>query len=281
MIVNGKRLSFYEVVTLAVRDMSEHGFDSQERVDYWLKEIAEAAAYDMTPEMVMQQTLQNSLHTIYKRLIDKGQILRANPGVSKFTLDQLKPKLRAELDRRIMASAQLIKLNRQAAIQKTLQRFSGWATSIPIGGSDAVDKNETKDQIKKSIKSLPFEERRVLIDQGHKFSSSLSEIIAQDSGAIAAEWHSNWRQVNYNYRRDHKERDMKVYAVRGNWALKLGLMKPGKNGYTDDITKPAEEIFCRCFYRWIYGLRDLPEDMLTEKGRAAVQQAKVKSYANG
>jgi len=273
---DGKTLNFYEVVTLAVRDISKHGYDSQQRVDFWMAEIAEAAARDMTSPQVIQATLNSAMQGLYTRLIERGGILKQHPGVSRFTLEKVKPALRSELDRRIMASAQLIKLNREASIQKTLQRFSGWATSIPAGGSDAVDKNETKDNIKKSLKQLPFEERRVIIDQSHKLISSLSDILARDGGALAGEWHSHWRQVNYDYRRDHKERDMHVYAVRDNWALKQGLMKAGSDGYSDDITTPGEEIFCRCFYRFIYNLRDLPENMITAKGKTALQEAKEK-----
>jgi len=269
---NEKPLSFYEVVTAAVRDISEHGYDSQTRVDFWLGEIAKAAARDMTPPHVLQETLNGALRGLYQRLIDKGGILQQHPGVSRYTLEKIKPALRAELDRRIVASAQLIKLNREAAIQKTLQRFSGWATSIPIGGSEVVDKVDTKDDIKKSLKQLPFEERRVIIDQSHKLVSSLSEIVAHDGGAIAGEWHSHWKQLNYNYRRDHKERDRKVYAVRGNWAIEQGLMKVGPAGYTDEITTPGEEVFCRCYYRWLYNVRELPDDMVTVKGKAKLAE---------
>jgi hypothetical protein len=44
-------------------------------------------------------------------------------------------------------------------------------------------------------------------------------------------------------------------------------MKPGPDGYTDQITQPAEEVNCRCYYEYIYNLADLPDEMLTEKGR--------------
>lgn len=272
-----KPMSFYETITAAIKDMAEHGYDSQERLNGWLESIAAAVARDMTPPHVMERMLRESLTGIYRKMVDGGQILQKNPGVSQFTLEKVKPHLRAELDRRIMAAANLIVLNRQAMIQKTLQRFSGWSTSIPIGGSDAVDKNAVKKDLKKALARLPFESRRVLIDQGHKFTSALNEIIASDGGALAGRWHSHWRQTNYDYREDHKERDEEIYAVRGNWALAKGLMKAGKNGYTDDITKPGEEIFCRCFYEYIYNLRDLPPDMLTQKGAAALAEAKRKA----
>ncbi len=266
---------FYDVLTAAVSDISEHGFDSIERIEHWMELIGKSAEAALPAERIMEKRLRAELGAIYRKMVDKDGILKLNPGVDRFTVRELRPKLRAELERRIVASADLIKLNRRATIQKTLQRFSGWASSVPKGGSGFVDKAKTKIDIRKALAQLPFEDRRVLIDQGHKFTSSLSEIIAHDAGAIAAEWHSNWRQANYDYREDHKERDGNIYAVRGCWALDQSLMKPGPAGYTDEITKPAEEIFCRCAYRFIYNLRDLPANMLTAKGRGALKEFRV------
>ena len=137
-----------------------------------------------------------------------------------------------------------------------------------------MDKNDTKTGIRKSLAQLPFEERRVLIDQGHKLSASLSEILALEGGAIAGEWHSQWRRAGYNYREDHKERDMQVYTIRNNWAMQKGLMKAGPCGYTDDITAAGEEVFCRCSIRYLYNIRDLPETMLTAKGAAALKEVR-------
>jgi hypothetical protein len=98
-------------------------------------------------------------------------------------------------------------------------------------------------------------------------AASLNDILARDNQAIAAEWHSHYKELNYNYRKDHAERDSGIYAIRGNWAIKSGLMKVGEDGYTDEITQPGEEVYCRCYYRYIYNLRDLPEKMLTAKVR--------------
>ncbi len=237
-------MTFFEVITAAVNDFVQHGYDSSERLEFWMQRIAEAARRDMVSRGFLEETLRKHLHTLYQKYVDRGGLLKNNPGVSRFTLEMVKPQLRAELDRRIYASAQLIQLNREASIQQTLQRFSGWATSIPAGGSDVVERVETKRAIRKSLTSLPFEERRVIIDQGHKFAAALSETVALAGGALAAIWHSHWRQQNYNYREDHKERDMKVYAVRDNWALQKGLMKAGSAGYTDEVTSPGEEVFC-------------------------------------
>ena len=266
--------NFYDTITEAIRDIEAHGFDSEQRITRWIGLIEQAAKDSMMPEHVVNQALSGMMQGIYKKMIERAGIMKMHKGISRFTIDRLSPKLRNELDRRIMASAQLIKLNRQQAIAQTIQRFSGWASSIPAGGSKAVDVMDVKANLKKSFSAQTYEYRRVAIDQGHKLVASLNEIIAVDGGAIAGEWNSHWRQKNYSFRPDHKARDGKVYAIRGNWALEKGLMTKGA-GYYDDMTAAGEEPFCRCSITWIHNLRDLPESMLTAKGEKAIEAARM------
>lgn len=267
--------NFYDILRQAIADFEKHGYDSPERMEAWMGRIRESATEAMVPEHKLSEQLNRAITQVYESKINKGNILAEHKAVPRWKLEQLKPKLRAELDRRIMASAQLIKMNREAMIQTTLQRFSGWASSIPVGGSDVIEKRDVKENLSKSLKSLPFEERRVMIDQAAKFKSSLDNIVAMDSGAIAAKWKSNYRQRGYNYREDHKDRDGKIYLIKDSWAHKAGLVKP-KYGYIDDITHPGEEVFCQCNYQYIYNLRDLEEDMLTQKGKDKLAELKVK-----
>ena len=272
-IASGK--SFYEVLTAAISDIIENGYDSEERVAAWMRRLKEAATRTLVPERVLDTTLKDMMRAIYRQKIERGGILTQHPGVSRFTLDKVQPRLRAELDRRIMASANLIKLNRTASIEKTLQRFSGWATSIPPGGSDVASRKEAKEGIRKSLASLPFEERRVATDQAHKFVSNLNSILANDAGAIAGIWVSHKNEVNYNGRPQHNARDGHVFLIRDSWAHEKGLVKPGADGYTDDIEACGELVFCRCFYRYIYSLRHIPSEMLTEKGRAELERVRI------
>lgn len=268
--------SLNDVVTEAVQDFTQNGFDSEDRLRYWMEQIRKAALDSMVSEATLQSMLKNKLGADYASLIEKYGILKNHRGIARFNIDRIRPELRGELDRRIMASANLIKLNRVQAIEKTLQRFSGWATSVPAGGSKVVAKVDTKTNIRKSITQLPFEERRVIIDQSHKLISSINETVAVGNNALAVVWHSRWRVPGYNYRIDHKERDKQVYALRGNWALERGLMKSGIAGYYDQVTAFGEEVFCRCAGRWLYNLSDLPADMLTEKGKKALAEARAK-----
>jgi hypothetical protein len=275
------RDDFQAILTAAVEDMVENGFDSVERVAKWTRLLRDAAVRSMISPESLEQMLRDGLAAVYRKMVDQDGLLKFSPGIERFTLERIKPALRAELDRRILASADLIKLNREQAVDKTIQRFQGWATSIPKGGTENADKRDTKSRVRKSLTQLPFEERRVLIDQGHKLTSSISEILASDGGAIAGSWKSHWRQPGYNYREDHKERDGNVYLVRDSWAHRAGYVRPAKGvGFTDDVTKPAEEPFCRCFYRWIYALRELPPEMLTAKGKAALDQARTNARAD-
>lgn len=266
-------MSFFEIITAAIADFEKYGYDSKSRLDKWYDEILQVSRESLTPAGELEASLRRVFNATYDRMIKSGQILKIHPGVASYRLEMIKPKLHAELQRRIMSSSELIRLNREEMIQKTLQRFSGWATSIPAGGSKVTDTRETKENISKALKSLPFVERRVIIDQNHKFVATLNNIVAVDGGAIAGEWNSHWKQAGYDYRIDHAHRDGKVYAIRGNWAIEKGLMNKG-SGYTDEMTTPGEEVFCRCSMKYIYGLTKLPEDMLTEKGRIEIEKAK-------
>jgi hypothetical protein len=138
-----------------------------------------------------------------------------------------------------------------------------------------VDKVDTKSNIRKALAQLPFEERRVIIDQSNKFLGDLNNIIAVDGGAIAGEWHSSYRQRGYNYREDHKERDSKFYMIPNNWALQKGFVKAMGGQWIDRITRVGEEIFCRCSMRFVYNIRDLPSEMITKKGEEELTRVRA------
>lgn len=260
--------SYREVLTQALAEFAEHGYDSQERLDYWLGRLRAAIDAEMQPQSVIDARLRQSMTLMFERLRRTGH-KRYHHGLPQYVLDRVGPQLQAILERRVLVSVDLIKLNRKQSVEKTLQRFAGLATSIPPGGSRAVDKTAAKETVGKSLRQMTFEERRVVIDQGHKMVANINQTIAEDGGAIAVMWHSHWRQKGYDYREDHKERDEQVYLLRGNWAQKAGLVKLGKSGYYDKITAVAEEPFCRCYGEFLYTLDDLPREMLTKRGRAA------------
>ena len=268
--------TFYETLTAAINDVVEHGYDSEHRLAEWRDKLLNAAGATFRNDDRIDERLLFGLRSVYRRMVDQYGALKYHPGLSRWQLTRLKPRLQTELNRRVLAAAQLIKLNRQESMAKTIRRFTGWLTSVPAGGTDSQSKSKVKADIKKALSSLPFEERRVAIDQGHKLTASINAVIAADNNALAVRWKSHWRQAGYDFREDHKDRDGKVYLLRNSWALEKGLIKPGPAGYYEDITAVGEEVFCRCWAEYVYNLRDLPPDMLTKKGSeglAAIREA--------
>lgn len=262
-----------QVLTNALRDLEQHGYDSPERVEKWVRALSIAIERTgIKNDADLKQSIRASLTP---KLHNATSTALRGMGIGRFTKANLSPRLYNELDRRILASTSLIKLNRTTAINDTLQRFIGWSTSIPIGGGKVDDKVEIKQGIKKALAQLNYVERRVVIDQTSKLIANVNNIVAMDGGAIAGIWNSHWKQKNYNYRHNHAERDKKIYLIRDSWADKEGLVKP-VNGYTDEITSPAEEIYCQCYYQYVFRLERLPKEMLTKKGQGyLLNRAKI------
>jgi hypothetical protein len=273
--------TYYETLTAAVEDIATHGYDSEERVAYWSDQIRRAAERSLKGEVEVDRMVRDAMEALFRRQVELGGVLRTNPGVTAYQLDRIRPELHAELNRRIASSIDLIKLNRPQAILKTQQRFRGWATSVPKGGSKDVKRREQKKELRKALASLPFEERRVIIDQNAKLFSAINTTVAVNGGAVGAIWHSHKYQRGYDGRPAHNARDGKFLLVRGSWAHEAGLVKPGKDGYTDELEQPAELPYCKCFYQYVYSLRSVPTDCLTAKGEKALSEARQRIAANG
>lgn len=270
------QLSYYETITAAVADIAAHGYDSEERVAYWAEEIRRAAERSMRSEDDVERMVRDAMTSVFHRQVELGGVLRHNPGVKAYTLERVRPELHAELSRRVAASLNLIKLNRPVAIAKTQARFRGWATSVPAGGSETVERAAIKRDVRKALAQLPFEERRVTIDQSAKLFSAISATVCLNGGAIGGVWHSHRGQRGYNGRPVHNARDGKFLLVRASWAQQAGLVKPGPAGYTDEVEQPAEWPFCKCTYEYVFSLRSVPDMCMTDKGREALRAARAK-----
>jgi hypothetical protein len=249
---------FKRVLREAVNFFSKKGYRSSHDLDTWSKRLEQAARSSFISPAVAGQLIARHLTGLYSRFqrrlpnhLKRLQVETAQRlGPEQFfrqveTLPVLQMHMRNELDRRIAASTDLIKIRREEAIDATLRRFKGWASSVPPGGTPAPKQPE-KELLAKEFKQIRYETNRLNIDQGHKLNASIAAVYAEGTGAIAARWRSNWREENYDYREEHKKRDNKIYAIRDNWAIEKGLMKAGPAGYTDEITQPSEEPMCRC-----------------------------------
>ena len=271
--------SYLEVLQAAIADITANGYDSEERIRYWSEEIRRAAERSMKSDAEIDRMVREAMTEVYRKQVEAGGVIKRNPGVSKYTLEQVKPELRAELDRRIAASADLIKLRRPQTIDLTLQRFRGWATSVPAGGSRVVEKGKEKENLRKALAQSDYAMRRVIIDQSHKLANAINDTVAIGGGAVGATWMSHKNQPGYNGRPDHNARDGKFFLLRGSWADQAGYVKPAGHQYTDEVTQPGEEVFCRCAWTWKFSLRSIPPECLTERGKEALAEARRKIAA--
>lgn len=196
------------------------------------------------------------------------RVARHHKGLPAHAVERLKPMLKQRTLARVQVASDLLRLRRKEALSNTLARFAGWQSSIGPG-EPQVKSRELVTRINKPLAQIEREKRRIMQDQARKEAASIHETIARESGALALIWHSNWRVPGYHYRPDHKERDELVWVLPGNWASKQGLISPRAPSY-DDITHVGQEPNCKCYAQFLYTLEDLPADMLTSRGKMAL-----------
>ena len=121
---------------------------------------------------------------------------------------------------------------------------------------------------------VKFEARRVAVDQGMKLASACAHVASIQAGAIAAIWMDRGvHDPSYDARPEHLKRSGTMFLVRDSWAQNDGLIRKGGLQYTDEIEQPAELVYCSCAYQYVTALRDLPDTLLTAKGRAWLKTA--------
>lgn len=231
--------------------------DTSTRSD--LGRVIRAAETSFAPIEAIRDLTRRSLSAANRRYLERGGWKRDHPGISIGKVRRLSPLLVAELDRHQSNTLALIEANRVKALADIASRFIGWSSSSSPGGIKG-NREAIKRLITKPIKTAALRERNILRDQNAKLRSSLSDVIAQNSGAIAAMWHSRWHDPGYDYREDHKEFDELVFAIRNSWAHQQGFIAADV-GYTDEQEMPAELWNCKCHYKYIYALEDLPSEM--------------------
>ena len=105
-------MTFNEALTAAVNSFTLEGFDDPLRLTHWLKRLRETAQAEMPTPKVIESRTKQALESVYKRAISPAAVKRTHREIPRFTVERIKPELRAELTRRVLASADLIKLNR-------------------------------------------------------------------------------------------------------------------------------------------------------------------------
>lgn len=268
--------SFRALLREGLQKFTERGATSTYELQEWLMRLHTALENEIPTDDESRTMLRAVLDGIFAREVGAGgtlaRVAKRVPGVLRGTLARVAPSLRAQLDARIFAGVNLIRLNKRAAVEKTLQRFAGWISSVPPAGAITTDLRAVATQIAKPVAQIKFEARRVAIDQGHKLIAAVSHVVAMGDGAIAAIWQDRGENDHaYHARPEHLRRSGTLFLVRDSWAMEQGLVKKtGTVQYTDEIEQPAEFPYCSCAYLYLTAPQRLPRELLTNRGLAWV-----------
>jgi hypothetical protein len=258
--------AFLTTLKDAIADILADGY-SEAAVTKWSHALGEAAEETMGSPEKRVAAVRANLNALYRR-VERGGLTSEHSR--RVDIVKLKPVLKALRDEAVGEAAARVIEHREDVIQRTIAKFVDWAESVPVGGGRHSRKVAYRN-IREPMVRLSTSERAVVVDTERDLRSQLSDAIADGSGAIAAIWHSRWRVPGYNYRKEHKARDENFYAIRGSWAMQDRLIRQGA-GFTDGFERPGEWRHCRCHYEYVYDLGDLPDTMLTARGRARLRR---------
>jgi hypothetical protein len=131
--------------------------------------------------------------------------------------------------------------------------------------------------IKRAFRDLTKWDRFFSTVKNNSFPSAVNRTFSFEGNPLAVKWSYSPLDEAGEFRNVYNHKDLadRVYAIRGNWALEKGLMKPGPHGYVEDVPAPGEEFDCMCGFQFIYNLRSLPESMLTPKGAGELARAQA------
>lgn len=261
----------------------------QDRID---KGILNSTSSDLIEEA--QGTLRNEISQYFKGIrnergiynyINKGytHFLKNtqlnHKGITKQSLNDLKPKFRKELENKVQISFNLMKNQENEIKQKLASRFINYVTidSKEVRGNGASKKSllEFLDFAKENG-IAENHAKFILQDQTRKLTASLDDIIAKENGAIGAIWHNRGDKRVTGYPNginkptqahgDHWEREGVFYVFKDSWGYKKGYIDaPVYENLEDGGVGKA--IGCRCWLQYIYDLRDVPYANLTKKGK--------------
>jgi hypothetical protein len=254
--------AFWKLLREAAGHFSRFGYTGQADIQNWRVRLLSAVERQLDPEASRHRIVRALAGGFWKAL-GAGRIARKHGKVHKFSIQQLEPRFREELDRRMFAAAELLDGDRKLALERIQQRFVGMATA----GANPGEAASAARDIGKAARDARAHERMVAVDQTKKLVVTLDEIIAENEGSIGGFWDATW-DIERKHRPEHAARHDKFYLRRGSWADVEGLVRK-PDGYMDEWDMPGVLINCRCEYRYVYDIGDLPEELLTAKGRKA------------
>ncbi|MCZ5678190.1 hypothetical protein O5624_02345 [Escherichia coli] len=149
-----------------------------------------------------------------------GAIRDQPPDGPKITVEKLKPEFRkGTRQAEVLASASLIKLNREQAVENHTA-FSGMGyVHSPDRVRRQVIAEEVKSGFQRSVKDMDFISRRVAIDQGISWPSNVKYLLCsgvERCSALAFRLAAPGLQIPTGPQRSATK--IYLFAIRGRWS---------------------------------------------------------------
>jgi hypothetical protein len=255
-------MNFHKLLRQATGHFSKFGFTSPSDVNDWLTRLNASAESTLDTDTAKAK-VERALAGAFYRALGRGRLAGRKGQVSKLSMDQLEPKLRNELEKRMFAAREEVDATHRQALERIHGRFLGLATA----GARPGAVREVVKPVAKAMRDAKAQERMTAVDQTKKLMATMDEVVAEDAGSIGGFWDAMWL-IERKHRPEHAARHDLFYVRRGSWADEQGLITHPE-GYMDEFDMPRVLINCQCQYRYVFDLEDAPPEVLTAKGRAA------------
>jgi len=155
--------------------------------------------------------------------------------------DEIMPRIKSEYNTCIENFKRQADLYYAEQLNILDRLVSEYLNNIP---KTAKERNPKISEIRKEVAVFSKWHRLFGIYKQASFSAEIRYLLIKQDNPIAAMWCYSRLDEDCETKPefDHKSRDGLVYAVKGNWAETMKLMKPGQAGYLDDVDMPTRQL---------------------------------------
>lgn len=203
---------------------------------------------------------------------ENGENSQSVQGVGIKDFDNFEPEIRLLFDECVKDIEVSASFFRRQELDAALNVFTNWAESIPIGGTkDKSFRNQAR-EVRLYLKAFQKWDSYYFIAKNGNFISKLKHLAAKSNGAIAASW--CFYKGNGCIYSEHEDHNEEFFLIRNSWAIQQKLIASSNTTrYTDELTTPRSD-GCTCSYRYIFSLSNLPNVILTSKGKQFIIDTK-------
>jgi hypothetical protein len=272
---------FADIVNTALKAVMTHGVSLELTSALQEKLLSAMTEYAPSSDVAAQFTINSFSKTFEDMIKVKGIPVRSivtvdgenNNEVRGIGMDgifdKLEPSIRLIYKRLIEDVKEDAIVERSNEINSRIEEFIAW-TQLDEG-----TRKECLSDIRSTLKSINKWDKGFYVDRALDLIDEVEVMAKIENGAIAA----RWSYSPYPGECGHEALNNKHFLIRDSWAINQGLIHPSNEKYFDEAPRQKEQWGCRCRFTFEFHIRQLPESMLTKKGKDSLFEGKQKVEA--